>query len=186
MKTSEATATTTTKTKWVIDPMHSEILFKVKHLMISNVKGEFRKFNGEIDGDDFTKDEISLDIDASSIFTNEAQRDTHLRSADFFDAENFPTLTFRGLSFEKIRDENYKLNGLLTIRGITHEVTLDVEFGGINKDPYGNEKAGFSLSGAINRKNFGLTWNAALETGGVLVGEDVKISAEIQFVKQAA
>ena len=164
--------------------MHSEILFKVKHLMISNVKGEFRKFSGEVDGDDFTSSEISLDIDASSIFTNEEQRDNHLRSADFFDVENFPRLTFRGISLEKTGDEKYKLNGLLTIRGTTNEVTLDVEFGGINKDPYGNEKAGFSLSGAINRKNFGLTWNAALETGGVLVGEEVKISAEVQFAKQ--
>jgi polyisoprenoid-binding protein YceI len=127
-----------------------------------------------------------VDIDASSIFTNEDTRDEHLRSPDFFDAENFPKLTFQGISLEKIRNENYKLTGLLTIRGITNEVTLDVEFGGINKDPLGNEKAGFSLSGTINRKNFDLTWNSPLETGGVLVGDEIKISAEIQFVKQAA
>ena len=182
MKTSEVT----TRTKWVIDPMLSEILFKVRHLMISNVKGEFRKFNGEIDGDDFTQSDISVNIDASSIFTNEDGRDNHLRSADFFDVENYPELTFRGISLEKVGRENYKLNGLLTIKGIANEITLDAEFGGINKDPLGNEKAGFSLSGTINRKYFGLTWNAALETGGVLVGDEVKISAEIQFVKRAA
>ena len=182
MKTIEVT----TKTKWVIDPMHSEIVFRVKHLMISNVKGEFRKFSGEIDGDDFSSSEININIDATSIFTNEDRRDSHLRSADFFDVDNYPELTFRGLSFKKIDDENYKLNGLLTIKDITHEVSLDAEFGGINKDPLGNEKAGFSVNGAINRKNFGLTWNAALEAGGVLVGDDVKISADVQFVKMAA
>ena len=143
METTATASKTTSKTKWVVDPMHSEILFKVKHLMISNVKGEFRKFNVEIDGDDFTKSEIRLDIDASSIFTNEDQRDNHLRSADFFDVENFPTLTFRGISFEKIKNENYKLTGLLTIRGITNEVTLDVEFGGIAKDPTGIKRLGF-------------------------------------------
>lgn len=182
MKTSEVTA----RTKWVIDPMHSEILFKVRHLMISNLKGEFRKFNGEIDGDDFTQSEISVNIDASSIFTNEDGRDKHLRSADFFDVENYPEMTFQGISLEKVGRENYKLNGLLTIKGITNEITLDAEFGGINKDPLGREKAGFSLSGTINRKYFGLTWNAALETGGVLVGDEVKISAEVQFFKRAA
>ena len=179
MKTSEVI----TKTKWVIDPMHSEILFRVKHLMISNVKGEFRRFSGEIDGDDFSSSEININIDATSIFTNEDRRDSHLRSADFFDVDNYPELTFRGLSLEKVDDENYKLNGLLTIKGITHDVSLDAEFGGINKDPLGNEKAGFSVNGTINRKNFGLTWNAALEAGGVLVGDDVKISADVQFVK---
>jgi polyisoprenoid-binding protein YceI len=181
MKTTEVA----TKTKWVIDPMHSEILFRVKHLMISNVKGEFRKFSGEIDGDDFTTSEIKINIDATSIFTNEDSRDNHLRSADFFDVVNHPELTFRGLSLEKIHDENYTLIGLLTIKGITHEVSLDAEFGGINKDPMGNEKAGFSVSGTINRKNFDLTWNAALEAGGVLVGDVVKISADVQFVKTA-
>ncbi|GHN01642.1 polyisoprenoid-binding protein [Cytophagales bacterium WSM2-2] len=181
MKTAVAT-----KTKWVIDPMHSEILFKVKHLMISNVKGEFRKFTGEIDGEDFTKSEINVNIDAGSIFTNEDSRDNHLKSADFFDVTNHPTLTFRGLSLEKNGSDTYKLNGLLTIRGITNEITLDVDFGGVNKDPYGNEKAGFSLTGSISRKNFGLTWNAALETGGALVGDEVKIMAEVQLVKQAA
>jgi polyisoprenoid-binding protein YceI len=179
------TTTVATKTKWILDPTHSEINFKVKHLMITNVKGEFRKFNAEIDGEDFTKSSITVTIDAASIFTNEENRDGHLKSGDFFDVENFPELTFKGTSFKKTDDETYTLKGVLTIKGISNEVTLDVEFGGVNKDPWGNEKAGFSLSGKLNRKDFGLNWNAALETGGVLVSDEVKLSAEIQFVKQA-
>lgn len=177
--------TTTTATKWVLDPSHSELLFKVKHLMITNVKGEFTKFTAEVDGSDFEKAPIHVRIDANSINTNEANRDNHLRSADFFDVENFKELTFESTSFKKAEDENYVLKGILTIKGISKEVTLDVEFGGINKDPWGNEKAGFSLNGKINRKDWGLNWNAALETGGVLVSDEVKISAEIQFTKQA-
>ena len=173
-------------TKWVIDPTHSEILFKVKHLMITNVKGEFRSFSGEIDGEDFTKSKVNIKVDASSIFTNNEDRDKHLVSADFFDVENFGELTFESIAFKKVDDEEYKLTGALTIKGVTNEVTLDVEFGGTNKDPWGNKKAGFSVNGKINRKDWGLNWNAALETGGVLVGEEVKIMAEVQFVKQTA
>ena len=171
---------------WVFDPAHSEILFKVKHLMITNVKGEFRNFSAEMNsiGNEFVADSICVTIDASSVFTNNADRDNHLKSADFFEVEKFKELTFTGTSLKKIDDENYQLKGNLTIKGISNEVTLDVEFGGINKDPYGNEKAGFSLSGKINRKDWGLNWNAALETGGVLVSEEVKISAEIQFSKK--
>ncbi len=178
---------TQTNTKWNLDPTHSELVFKVKHLMISNVKGEFRKFQAELnsDGNDFSKATIKATIDAASIFTNEDNRDTHLKSADFFDVENYPELTFAGVSFKKVDDETYELKGRLTIKGVTKEVKLDVEFGGLMIDPYGNEKAGFSLSGKINRKDFGLNWNAALETGGVLVSDEVKISAEVQFVKQA-
>ncbi|HEV8511863.1 MAG TPA: YceI family protein [Cyclobacteriaceae bacterium] len=181
------TATVQTKTKWAVDPTHSEIVFKVKHLMITNVKGEFRKFTAEIntEGNDFSKSSISATIDASSIFTNEDNRDGHLKSADFFDVANYPELKFTGTSFKKIDDENYQLKGVLTIKGVSNEISLDVEFGGINKDPWGNEKAGFSLNGKINRKDWGLNWNAALETGGVLVSDEVKISAEVQFVKQA-
>lgn len=173
-------------TKWTLDPAHSEILFKVKHMMITNVKGEFRKFTAELnsDGKDFIADSIKVNIDASSIFTNSDDRDTHLKSADFFDVENYKELTFAGASLKKIDDENFQLKGNLTIKGISKEVVLDVEFGGINKDPWGNEKAGFSLNGKINRKDWGLTWNAALETGGVLVSDEVKLSAEVQFVKQ--
>lgn len=176
-----------TKTKWSLDPAHSELAFKVRHMMIANVKGEFRKFDAslETDGLDFSKSRIDVTIDASSILTHEAQRDGHLRSGDFFDVEKYPTLTFKGKSLARVDDDEYKLTGLLTIKDVTREVELDVEFGGISKDPWGNEKAGFSLEGKISRKDFGLTWNAALETGGVLVGEEVKISAEVQFIKQA-
>jgi polyisoprenoid-binding protein YceI len=176
-----------TKAKWVIDPAHSEILFKVKHMMITNVKGEFREFTAELssDGSNFIADSINVNINASSIFTNNNDRDAHLKGADFFDVENHKELTFKGKSINKIDDENFRLTGELTIKGISKEITLDVDFGGINKDPWGNEKAGFSLNGKINRKDWGLTWNAALETGGVLVSDEVKLSAEVQFVKQA-
>ncbi len=170
-------------TKWVLDPTHSELLFKVKHLMISNVKGEFRKFSAVIGGADFTTALVSVTIDAASIFTNEDNRDGHLRSGDFFDVENHKEITFVSSAFTKSGDD-YKLTGALTIKGITNNVTLDVEFGGTNKDPWGNEKAAFAVSGKINRKDWGLNWNAALETGGVLVSEEVRINAEVQFVKQ--
>ncbi len=174
-----------TTTKWVLDPSHSEILFKVRHMMITNVKGEFRKFSAVIEGEDFRKSPVKVVIDSSSVFTNDDSRDTHLKSADFFDVENYKELVFESTAFKRTDDDQYKLTGLLTIKGITKEVTLNVEFGGVNKDPWGNEKAGFSLDGKINRKDWGLNWNAALETGGVLVSEDVKIQAEVQFVKQA-
>ena len=149
------------KTIWTLDPAHSELTFKVKHMMISNVRGEFKSFNASIDGEDFEKAKISAAIDSSSIFTNAGDRDNHLKSADFFDIENYKELTFEGVSFKKVDDDEYKLTGLLTIKGVTKEVTFDVEFGGINKDPWGNEKAGFSLQGKINRKDWGLNWNAA-------------------------
>lgn len=173
-------------TKWILDPTHSEIHFKVKHLMISNVKGGFQNFEATLlsDGDDFRKASVSASIDAASISTNQADRDAHLRSADFFDVENHPAITFEGTSCTRFDEENYRLTGQLTIRGVSREVSLDVEFGGIGTDPWGNEKAGFSFSGQINRKDFGLNWNAALEAGGVLVGEEVKISGEVQLVKQ--
>lgn len=173
-------------TKWAIDPSHSEILFKVKHLMITNVKGEFREFSGEIDADgtNFDAKSLQLKINADSIFTNNNDRDAHLKSPDFFDTANFKDIIFTGTSLKKIDDENFKLEGNLTMKETTKSVTLDVEFGGINKDPWGNEKAGFSLNGKLNRKDWGLNWNAALETGGVLVSDEVKISAEVQFAKK--
>jgi polyisoprenoid-binding protein YceI len=175
---------TTTKTKWVLDPSHSELTFKVKHLMIANVKGLFQNFNAEIDNEDFKNAPVKVSIDTSSISTNDINRDNHLKSADFFDVENYKEMTFVSTSFKQSDDDEYKLKGMLTIKGISKEVSLDVEFGGINKDPWGNEKAGFSVEGKINRKDWGLNWNAALETGGVLVSDEVKISGEIQFVKQ--
>jgi polyisoprenoid-binding protein YceI len=171
-------------TKWVLDPAHSELTFKVKHMMIAHVKGEFKKFSVDVAGDDIFNSPISVAVDATSISTNNTERDNHLKSADFFDAENHKKLTFKSTSFKQKDDDEYELKGLLTIKGISKEVTLDVEFGGINKDPWGNEKAGFSVEGKINRKDWGLNWNAALETGGVLVSEEVKIAGEIQFVKQ--
>lgn len=176
-----------TITKWAVDPAHSEILFKVKHMMIANVKGEFRKFNieAESEGSNFRAGSIQVRIDADSIFTNNDDRDKHLHSADFFDAENFKELVFEGKSIRQKSDDNFLLTGDLTIRGITKEVSLDVEFGGINKDPWGNEKAGFSVSGVINRKDWGLNWNAVLEAGGVLVSDEVRISAEVQLARQA-
>jgi polyisoprenoid-binding protein YceI len=153
----------------------------------TNVKGEFRNFSVEAasEGSNFAPDSINVDIDATSIFTNNNDRDTHLKSADFFDVENFGNLYFKGSSLKKVSDDEFKLIGNLTIKNISREVALDVEFGGINSDPWGNQKAGFSLNTKINRKDWDLTWNAALETGGVLVSDEVKISADIQLVKQA-
>ena len=180
MKPAEATIA---KTKWVLDPIHSELVFKVKHLMITNVKGEFRNFSVEIDGEDFIKSKIMVTIDATSITTNDFKRDGHLRSVDFFDVENHKEILFEGTSFVQLNEEKYLLKGILTIKGISNEISLDVEFGGINKDPWGNEKAGFSISGKIRRKDWGLNWNAALETGGVLVSDEVRISGEVQFAK---
>ncbi len=177
--------TMSTNTKWVLDPTHSELLFKVRHMMISNVKGEFKSFNATINGEDFSTAQVSVNIDVASIFTNNEDRDNHLKSADFFDAENNGTITFVSSAFTPKSEDEYTLIGALTVKGVSKEITLDVAFGGINKDPWGNEKAGFSVSGKINRADFGLTWNAALETGGVLVSEEVKINAEVQFVKQA-
>ena len=176
------------QTKWVLDPAHSEILFKVRHMMITNVKGEFRKFNAAIltEDDDFSKGTVEVTIEADSVFTNSTDRDTHLKSADFFDVENHKELKFTGISFTRLDEDNYLLKGLLNIKGIEKEVSFDVEFGGINKDPWGNMKAGFSLNGKINRKDWELNWNAALETGGVLVSDEVRINAEVQFVKEAA
>ena len=173
-------------TTWQLDPTHSELGFKVKHLMITNIKGEFRNFSAEIDGEDFSKAAISATIDTSSIFTNEDNRDAHLKNADFFDVDNHKEMTFKGNSYTKIDDENYELTGMLSIKGISKEIKLAVEYGGTSKDPWGNEKMGFSINGKINRNDYGLNFNAALETGGFLLGEEVKISADLQFVKKTA
>lgn len=170
--------------KWVLDPSHSEIYFKVKHLMITNVKGSFNNFSAAIDGANFEEAPIHLNIDVASISTNNADRDAHLKSADFFETDTYPAMTFDSTQFKKIDDEAYKLEGNLTIKGITKPVTLDVEFGGENKDPWGNDKIGFEVKGKFNRSDFGLSWNSALETGGVLVSDEVKLEAEVQFVKQ--
>jgi len=187
LKIKEKMNTVDTTTKWVLDPTHSELIFKIKHLMITNVKGEFQKFNITVDskGNDFSDAKVSATIETDSIFTNNADRDAHLRSADFFDAEKFPQITFNSTELNKLDDENYQLKGILDMHGVEKEVILDVEFGGFVKDPYGNHKAGFSVSGKLNRKDWGLNWNAALEAGGVMVSEEVRLNAEVQFVKEA-
>ena len=181
-----STTAVLTGTQWSVDPIHSEIGFKVKHLMISNVKGVFSKYQATVKSDKhlpITPD-VYLTIDPASISTGDAGRDQHLRTGDFFDVDQFPAIEFKGKSLDKIKDNDFQLHGDLTIKGITRPITLDVEFGGIMRDPWGNEKAGLSVTGKINRSDFDLTFNAALETGGVMLGEEVKISAEIQLVKQ--
>ncbi len=180
--------TVATKTKWAIDPSHSEVGFKIKHLMITNVSGSFDEFGASIytTGEDFMTAEVDFWMNPATINTGDEKRDGHLKSADFFDVENHKQITFTGNTYEKVdNDGSYKLYGDLTIKGITKQVKLDVEFGGVMKDPWGNDKAGISINGKINRKDWGLNWNAALEAGGVLVSDEVRISAEIQLLKQA-
>ncbi len=174
-------------TKWNLDPTHSEVGFKVKHMMITNVSGSFESFAASVDteGNDFETMKVTFTADLNSVSTGSADRDNHLKSADFFDAEKYPQLKFVSSKVEKKDEENYVLHGDLTIKDVTKPVRLDVEYGGIGKDPWGNEKAGFTLSGKINRTEFGLNWNAALETGGVLVSEDVRLVADVQVVKEA-
>jgi polyisoprenoid-binding protein YceI len=170
--------------KWALDPTHSELQFKVKHLMITTVTGRFDSFTAEVesDGDDFRNAKVHFAAQAASINTNNEQRDDHLRSADFFEAEKFPSIAFECGHYDAASG---KMTGNLTMKGVSKPVVMDVEFSGTNKDPWGNQKAGFSLTGKINRTDWGLIWNAALETGGMLVSEDVRLSAEVQFVKQA-
>jgi polyisoprenoid-binding protein YceI len=173
--------------KWTLDPMHSEITFKVKHLMISTVSGRFNSFSAAAvtEGDDFSK-LVSAEsaIDVSSIDTNNEQRDGHLKSDDFFSAGNHNHINFKTTKLELNGDEG-KLTGELTVKGITKPVVLNVENGGVVVDPYGQTKAGFTVTGKISRKEFGLTWNAVTEAGNVVVGDDIKFNAEIQLVKQA-
>jgi polyisoprenoid-binding protein YceI len=176
----------TETTKWVLDPMHSEVQFKVKHLVISTVTGSFKKFEGELEtsNDDFTDASISFSLDVDSVDTNQGHRDEHLKGAEFFDAAQFPTITFKSTAFTKDGGD-YKLTGDLTIKGITNSVTLDVEHGGVANDFYGNTKAGFEVVGKINRKDFGLTWSGVTDTGSVVLGDDIKLLINVQFAKQA-
>jgi polyisoprenoid-binding protein YceI len=172
-------------TKWKIDPAHSEVQFKVKHLMITTVTGYFRKFDLEVEteGDDFnTASKIEFTADVNSIDTNNEQRNTHLRSSDFFDAASHEQIRFVGKQYDGDGDEA-KLVGDLTIRGVTKPMTVNVEFGGIVVDPYGQTKAGFTVKGKLNRKDFGLVWGAVTEAGQVVVSDEIKIHAEIQLVK---
>ena len=166
-------------TKWNLDPAHSEITFKVRHMMISNVKGEFKNFSIDLESadDEFKNVKANAKIDTASISTNNTDRDNHLKSGEFFNAEAHPQITFETDSL------NEEVTGNLTINGVTKPVKLEVDFGGINVDPWGQTKAGFSFEGKINRSDFGLNWNAALEAGGVMVSDEVKIAGELQFVK---
>lgn len=170
---------------WALDPNHSEINFKVRHMMIAHVSGSFTNFNvkAETEGEDFSKAHVQFDADVNSINTKNEHRDTHLKSPEFFNAEQFPKINFVSTAIRPAA-AGYEIQGNLTVKNISKPVTLNAEFGGIGKDPYGNTKAGFTLSGKINRNDFGLNWNAPLETGGVLVGEELQITADIQLSKQ--
>jgi len=172
---------------WVLDPSHTLIEFSVRHMMFATVKGRFGKFTGGYTGDlsDLTTGAFAVEIAADSVDTRDEQRDGHLRSGDFFDVENYPTLAFKSNSINPKDQGSYELKGDLTLRGITRPVTLDLVYAGTGKDPWGNEKAGFSITGSLNRKEFGLSWNAALEAGGVLVGDQVKMEIHAQAMKQA-
>ena len=175
-------------TTWTVDPTHSEVQFKVKHLVISTVTGSFKTFNGtlETESDDFTNAKASFSLDVDSINTNQSDRDNHLKSADFFDAEKYPKITFESTSFNQAGGDAYQLQGNLTIRDVTKPVTLNVEYGGSAADFYGNTKAGFEVTGKISRKEFGLQWNAVTEAGAVVVGDEIKLIINVQFIKQAS
>ncbi len=175
----------TTKTLWKIDPTHSEIQFKVKHLVISTVTGSFKNYDAtvETDGESLEGAEIYFEAETGSIDTGVKQRNEHLRSDDFFNSEKFPKLTFKSTSFEKTGDDEYKLTGDLTIRDVTRSITLDVEHGGTLQDPYGQTKAGFEVSGKINRKEFDLKWNAVTEAGAIVVSDEVKLIMNVQFIQ---
>ncbi|REG94414.1 YceI family protein [Algoriphagus antarcticus] len=172
-------------TKWIIDPTHSEVSFKVKHLVISTVTGQFKEFEGnaESTSDDFVGATVSFTADINSIDTNQKDRDNHLKSADFFDAANHPKLTYAG----KITNDggDYKLVGDLTLRETTKNIEFDVDFGGVAGDPYGQIKAGFEIEGKINRKEFGLSWSAVTEAGSIVVSDQVRLILSVQLVKQA-
>ncbi|MFP4093570.1 MAG: YceI family protein [Cyclobacteriaceae bacterium] len=178
---------TAKKTTWTVDPMHSEIQFKVKHLVISTVTGSFGQYDASFtsEKEDFSDAQIDFSADINSINTNNEQRDAHLKSDDFFNAEQYPKLTFKSKEIRKTGDGTYKLIGDLTIRDVTKTVELDVEYGGSMVDPYGQSKVGFEVTGNINRKEYGLKWNAVTEAGGAVVSDQVKLIANIQFVKQA-
>jgi len=174
-----------TKNKWAIDPAHSSVDFSVRHMMIANVKGTFNSFNATIEADptDLTSATIEFSVETGSVDTRNKDRDAHLVSADFFDVENHQTMTFKATSIEKIDEGEYNVSGDLTLLGVTKQETFAVNFEGQGKDPWGNEKVGFSAEGSVNRSDYGLVWNAALETGGVLVGDKVKINLQIQAAK---
>jgi len=173
-------------TTWTLDPTHSELQFKIKHLMISTVTGQFNNFSATVKtaGDDFSTARVSFSADIDSISTNNEQRDHHLKNGDFFDAENYPKLLFESSSMDKTGDDTFKLNGTLTMRGVSKPVSLSVEFGGITTDPWGNTRSGFAVTGKIKRSDFGISFGMLSETGNVMLGEEVSLFANTQFVKQ--
>ena len=179
------TAAAPSSTLWTIDAAHTEAAFAVKHLMISTVRGRFSDVQGQVtlDPADVSTGSVGLTINVTSVDTREATRDAHLRSADFFDVEKFPVMAFQSRRVQAVKGNTFQLVGDLTIKDVTREVTLDVESQGLQADPWGGERAGFSARTTINRKDFGLGWNVALETGGILVGEDVKITIDVELVK---
>ncbi len=173
-------------TKWVLDPTHSDVEFKVKHLMISTVTGHFSSFMAEVstEEEDFTKSKVTFTVDAASISTNNEQRDGHIKGPDFFDVANHPQIKFVITKIENVdNDGSYNLYGDLTIRSITKNVRLEVEFGGVIKDPWGNTRAGFAVNGKINRKDFGLTWHMTTDAGGIVLGDDVRIHVALELIK---
>ena len=191
MTTAQRPAGSPATSIWTIDPVHSLVEFSAKHMMITTVKGRFGTVNGTITADLRNPDNshVEVEIDAASLDTRTEQRDQHLRSADFLDVERYPTITFKSTSVQGAyarEGDEFKVMGDLTIRGTTRRVTLDCTFDGTNKDPWGGERAGFSASTKIDRREWGLTWNQALETGGILVGNEIKVSLEVQAVRQTA
>ncbi len=172
--------------KWIIDTAHSEVTFKVKHLVISTVSGKFTSFEGQMESEkeDFTDAKIVFSAKIDSIQTGNEQRDGHLKSADFFDAQNHPELSFNSTKVELVEGSDYKVTGNMTIRGTTHPVSLKVEFGGTQKDFQGQTIAGFEITGKINRKDFGLSWNGVTEAGGIVVSDEVKLAINVELIKQ--
>ncbi|TDE11970.1 YceI family protein [Dyadobacter psychrotolerans] len=172
-------------TKWVVDPAHSEVQFKIKHLVISTITGSFNNFEGGATSDqnDFESAEIHFSLDVNSIDTNVEMRDNHLKSADFFDAEQFPHITFQSNYFHKVKGDNYKLSGLLTLKGITKPIELDAEYGGTERDAQGNIRIGFEVTGLLSRQEFGLNYMQLTDSGGMLIGEDVRLIANIQLMR---
>jgi polyisoprenoid-binding protein YceI len=175
-------------TTWQIDPAHTSVEFAVKHMMIATVKGRFAEVAAELELDEENpaKSRVAVAVDVASIDTRQDQRDAHLRSPEFFDAETHPKLTFASKRIDGSLDGDFRIVGDLTMRGVTREVTLDASFGGDGKDPWGNARRAFTAKGKVDRRDYGLTWNQTLETGGILVSDDVKISIDAEFVKKAA
>ncbi|KAA2244609.1 YceI family protein [Chitinophaga agrisoli] len=174
-------------TTWKIDAAHSEIQFKVKHLMISTITGNFTSFDSSVqtNGDDFTSAVVSFEANVDSITTKNADRDKHLQAEDFFHAASYPKVTFVSKEVKKVDDANYTVSGDLTVRGVTKPVVLNAEYGGIITDPWGQVKAGFELTGKINRKDYGLSFHAVTEAGGIVVGDEVKLHLAVEYIKQA-